>query len=200
MRIPLTVALLCSTACSTMMLSTWKKPGQGPLQFQKLAVIAPVKDAAMRRSIEDQLVTELGPGRATATYELLGGAIDQETLKATLSGQGYDAAVAVRIASVDKEADYVSAPYSYGFGAWPYYEGGYVDVNTYVRVETHIYSLPAGELLFSSMSRTVNPTNVRELVDETVKAVRSELEKEGLLVKPVARLTPTRTRGAASRR
>ena len=168
------------------MVSTWKRPGQGPLTFQRIAIVAPVTHEGVRRQIEDQLARELGPGRATASYTLLPGPIDKAALKARLAEGGYDGAIAVRIPDVEKEADFVGDPIYYGFGGWPMYDPGYVTVDTYVRVETRIYEMPSGELLFAATSKTVNPRDVTALVDETLNAVREELKKEGLIAPPVA--------------
>jgi hypothetical protein len=182
-------AALGLAACSnTTALSVWKKPGIGPLAFNKVAIIATSKDAALRRQIEDRVAAQLPQVRATPSYQLLPVLTnDREALRGVLGQEGFDGAVVVRIASVDREATYVpgGAPY-YGFGAWPMYDPGFVSVDTYVRVETSIYAIPDADLLFAVTSRTANPSDVGDLVDETVTTVREQLRKQGL-VAPVSR-------------
>jgi hypothetical protein len=197
------LVLLAVTACSTTIVQTWKKPGLDRIDFRKVAVVAAVSDPATRRVIEDQLVSELGQTRAIASYMLAPGEIEREALKAALLQAGVDGAVAVRIVDVDRETRWVAGSYAYtygygyGFGYWPMYQPGYYTTDTHVQVETSIYDVAREELLFSSTSETVNPTSTRNLVDATLRSVRNELKKEGLLETPVARAA--RQRATTSR-
>lgn len=186
------LALLALTACSTTIVQTWKKPGLDRIDFRRVAVIAAVSDPATRRVIEDQLVSEIGPNRAVGSYTLVPGELQREALKTALLQAGIDGAVAVRIVDIDRETRWVAGNYTYGyggygFGYWPMYQPGYYTTDTHVQVETSIYDVAREELLFSSTSETVNPTNTRNLIDATIKAVRKELKKEGLLETPMAR-------------
>ena len=60
------------------------------------------------------------------------------------------------------------------------HEPGYTDVDRIVRIETSLYSIREGKRLWSGVSRTLNPRDVRELVDDVVRAVGAELEEQGL--------------------
>jgi hypothetical protein len=180
-----TAAALAFAACSTTMVSTWKKPGIGPLAFQKVAVIAPVKDEGIRRSIEDQVAGSVRSVEAVPGYRLGALSSDPQALRAQLAQAGFDGAVVVGIRSVNKQARVVPGAGYYGFGMYPMYDPGYVTVDTYVTVQTNIYSVADGEMLFSATSRTADPQSLRELVDETVSAVSDELRKQGL-VRPVS--------------
>jgi hypothetical protein len=73
-----------------------------------------------------------------------------------------------------------SGPY-YAYGGWPAYDPGYVRVDTYVRVETNVYSLPDDRLVWASASRTENPGSVRSLVSDTAKAVAKSMRSQGLV-------------------
>ena len=75
MRLILTAVLVCGTACSTTMESTWKKPGAKPFDFKKVAVIAAVTEDSMRRQMEDLIVNELGSDRAVPSYTIVPGAL-----------------------------------------------------------------------------------------------------------------------------
>src|SRR5690242_7616211 len=121
----LAVLALAAGCSTTSMLSVWKKPGTGPLEFKKVAVIAPVKDASLRRSVEDQVVGSLKMGHSVPSYTLFGPnkISDPPAVKAALREQGFDGAVVIRIASVDQESSWVPGT-GYGFGAWPMYDPG----------------------------------------------------------------------------
>ncbi len=174
------LVLLCS-ACSTTMLSTWKKPGADLSEMDKVVVVVRANDESVRRSAESRIVQNMGPARATPSHELAPEATSTDTLRDRVEGGGYDGAIVVRVVGVDKKTEWVGgAGPGYGYGAW-YATAPYQQTTTYVRVETSIYSLPDQTLLWSATSRTVEPSNVQKLVDETVKAVRKELAEEGLI-------------------
>ena len=50
-----------------------------------------------------------------------------------------------------------------------------------VRIETSVYSIAQGRLLWSGVSRTLNPDDFGELVEGVIRAVGAELEAQGLL-------------------
>jgi hypothetical protein len=185
----LAAALGLAACTNTQTLSVWKKPGIGLLSFKHLAIIVPTKDEAVRHQFEDRVAAELPMVSSTPLYQALPGPLstDRGALIGALSQGGFDGAVVIRIASVNREATYVPGgmPY-YGFGAWPMYDPGFVSVDTYVRVETSIYAMPDADLLFSVTSRTANPPDLGDLVDETVATVRQQLQKQGLVPAPVS--------------
>jgi hypothetical protein len=62
--------------------------------------------------------------------------------------------------------------------AW---DPGYMRTDTIVRIETNIYSVKDGKLLWSGLSESFNPTGPAELVQGIVAAVVSDLKKQGML-------------------
>jgi hypothetical protein len=189
MRWLLTAALGLAACSTTQTLSVWKKPGIGSLAFNRVAVLVPSQDESVRRQIEDRVSADLPAVQAQPGYRTLPGPLstNREALRQTLAQAGFDGAIVIRIASVDKEATYVPGGMTYyAFGAWPLYDPGFVSVDTYVRVQTSIYSVPDGDLLFSVTSRTANPPDLGDLIDETVTAVREQLQKQGLVAPPVS--------------
>jgi hypothetical protein len=177
---------ICGCA-STTLTSTWKEPGAGPIQFRKVLVVAPSRDPNVRRSAEDEMVREIKSAHAVASYTFipeteLG---NDEAIRARARAAGFDGAVVMRVVSVDKEATWVPGVWSggiYAYGGWPAYDPGYTRIDTYVRVETNVYSVADDKLLWASASRTTNPSSVRDLVDDTAEAVAKEMKKQGLLL------------------
>ena len=173
------VGLLIAACATTEILSTWKKPGVERLAFNKVVVVATVKDEALRRQTEDQLVAQMAPTPAVPSYSLVPAGATSEELKEALKKTDCDGAVVMNLKAVDKEATWV--PGAGGYGYWDWYDPGYVRVDTYVRIETKIYRLPSEELLWAATSRTANPTSTRSLVNEVSTTLRSELRDEGLI-------------------
>jgi hypothetical protein len=90
----------------------------------------------------------------------------------------------MRVVAVEREATWAPGTWTgtyYAYGGWPAYYSGDVQVDTYVRVETNVYSVPDDRLVWASASETTNPSSVRSLVEKTAKAVADEMRKQGLL-------------------
>jgi hypothetical protein len=57
---------------------------------------------------------------------------------------------------------------------------GYTRVDRGVRVETSVYSNTKAKRLWSGVTRTLNPSDLPELIDEVAAAVGAELTAQGL--------------------
>jgi hypothetical protein len=177
------LAVECAT---TTVLSTWKDPNVGTLSFRKILVIAPSQDPSLRRTAEDELARHIKRAQAVPSYTLVADSEvgNDELIRERARAAGFDGAVVMRIVAVDREASWVpgmwSGPY-YAYGGWPAYDPGYIRVDTYVRVETNVYSLPDDRLVWASASRTENPGSVRSLVSDTAKAVAHSMRSHGLI-------------------
>jgi protein-S-isoprenylcysteine O-methyltransferase Ste14 len=186
--------LLGLVACATTRIETqWRDPALAPgdLAFQRVIALAQVEDRTTRRVAEDELVRVLSSSpRAQArgmlvrpSYELIDGAEleDVAALRRKVEGAGFDGAVVLRLVSDQERIQYVPGHYEVLWGRAVRYDPGYTTVDRIVRVETSIYSIAQGRLLWSGVGRTLNPDDVGELVDDVIRAVGAELEKEGLL-------------------
>jgi len=179
--------LLWPGCANTSIVSSWKDPAVSQIQFKRVVVIAPNRDPAMRRSIEDELAAKLGPNIAVPSYTLLPESTldDEQGIRKRIKELGFDGAVVFHVVSVKREATWVPGTYGgpyYAFGGWPAYDPGYVQTDTVVRVDTNIYSVPDDRLVWAAASRTIDPGNTRRLVDDVVKRVAKEMRKEGLVV------------------
>jgi hypothetical protein len=65
----------------------------------------------------------------------------------------------------------------------PTYLPGYVDVDTFVVVETTIYSVSRDKLVWAAVSETKNPKDLRAFLKDLSAAVVKELHKQGLAKK-----------------
>ena len=71
----------------------------------------------------------------------------------------------------------------YWGSAWPsMYDPNYAFTEVVVRVETNVYSLASDELLWSALSRTIDPASSRTVVDEVTTLVAGELSTHGVVV------------------
>jgi hypothetical protein len=183
-------SLLCG--CNDVkMTNTWKDPQfEGPIKFQKTVTLCIHPDPTIRRIVEDEMVKQIGADRAVAGYAVLSedDRKDVNKVKAKLQAAGIDGAVTLKLAGARSETGYDQAI----GGEAPFYdyydrsgafmssqESAYSD--TIIAVQTHIYSVTEGKLLWSGTTELTNPTDARQIVASLAKTVTAELKKEKLL-------------------
>jgi hypothetical protein len=196
--------VIAAAACAstTTLEQGWITPtAQNQLPLKKVVTVFSSKVVTMRRAAEEQMAHGLAAKGVVATpgYTVL---TDQEaTALANLTGPptgelaeltarlrklGYDGIITMRI--VDREVNLYSGPgshWAYGYGypyAWGpgYYSPGYVSSETVYRTEAKAYSLVTDQLIWSGLTKTVDPANTFQLFHSTSKTVAGELTKRGL--------------------
>ena len=202
-----TRALLAAVAAANMGLggpsfsSTWKAPDARPGTFQGKPVVAVFmsSDDALRQGIEGRLAYELTQrgAKGIAAWSLIPSSEirDEEKAKARITQSGAAGVVVLRLVDRAQEASaqnpmYWAAPtygnvwsgyWSYGWGGL--YDAGHVKVDNILYVETLVYSLEQGKLVWAGLSKTTNPKSANELVKQLVGKVASEVKKAGLVQK-----------------
>jgi hypothetical protein len=186
-------ALLLGGCTSTTLRDTWSAPDVGRLDFEKVLVVAAVKDEATRRSTEDRLVglIKARGTEAVPSYTLLGEEqLDQDRVKAKLRESACDGAVVMRLVNKEHEPTWMpGTPVGPVTGFWGhygtvwggYYDPGYLTIDTVVSVETNVYSLADEKLVWSGVTETTNPEGAVGMVDEIAAAVVKDMEKKGLV-------------------
>ena len=178
------VLALASGCTSTHLVSTWRDPSfAGPIEFKKVLAVAVRPDDTTRRTAEDAMVRQIGPGRCVAGYQVVNEAdrVDASRLLEKAKSLNADGLITMRIISVRVESTWEP-----GFA--PYYNRAvvappaYLEVDRTVRVETRIYSVSEEKLIWSGLSDTVDLSSIDKSIEEISKAVRDELRKEKLLV------------------
>ena len=186
------LALLLLLGCaSTRVVDSWIAPGVTPssLSFRHVVAIAVVRDEATQNIAEEALAQNVKKTKVTPAYVLVtqSDRSDVERLRAKLTKAGVDGAVTVRLVDIQDRETYIpGATHRVHGGYYGYYgaivqEPGHYRSDTYVKIETSLYDVAAGKLLWSSISESLNPSNVRGAIKEVVNAARSDLTKRGLL-------------------
>ena len=199
-----TLAIAALGGCATSSIEqAWVDPAATPQSFEveRVLAIASAPDGAIRRAAEDALVAALtsGPrgtsGKLTAkpSYTLLdaGDLADVKAARPKVEAAGYDAAVLIAFVSSQEQITVTPPSYSgYHGGFWGHYgyaygamgyDPGYVRQDTILRLQISIYSLRENKLLWSGVSRTLNPDRIDEMIQEIADAVADDLRKRGLI-------------------
>src|SRR5262249_20736114 len=186
-------------AAGPTLVSTWTNPEAQPGTFQGKKVIAVFvsTEEAIRRSAEDTLARELTRRGAQGVpgYSVVSRAEirDVEKAKARLATSG--AAGIVAMWRVQREqarsgsgADNHGRPTAgvASSGDWTIawsgiYDPGTLRSDNVVSIETKVYSLEQGKLLWAGTSQATNPKKVDGLVKDLVGKVAAEMKKAGLM-------------------
>ena len=180
------IAAACG-GTSTTIEQSWRTPDPRVSAMQNVVTLSLSRDGAVRRNIEDQLARKIrGNGvRATPGYLIIPDAelADRAAVREKLAAAGFDGVIAVRLVSREHQLQYVPGTWDTYWGtAWsPAYDPGYLESELVVRIETSAYSLDDQKLVWSALSRTVDPASVREGIDEVTTLAASQLSKQGIV-------------------
>jgi hypothetical protein len=187
---------------STKLVASWKNPEySGPI-FRRILVLGMSAKPGVRADFEDalsKLVVRDGieaiPGN-TILLRPEGTQLDLSYLKTQVKEFKIDAVIVSRLVKVDKNITYVPGqpyvmPYPYYGSFYGYYGNVYPMVyspdylreDTTVRVETNVYAVSSGEgqLVWTAVSDTFNPSSANKVIDGLSKLIVKELQKEAVL-------------------
>lgn len=178
---------------------SWRSPAFEQTVFRKLFVIGVGEDDAGRRLFEDTFAETLAKegASAQASWGVLpqSGRLTEEQIRGAIEGGDFDGVLVTRLLGVDQKEEYVppstySVPTTtYGYGYYGYYgasytmvhEPGYFRTNTTFRLETNLYSVATGDLVWSGQSETLNPESLTDVINSMTEAVAKKLKEEKLI-------------------
>ena len=185
---------LASLGCGTTRLDTvWadSEATASDLAFQHVVAIAALREEALQRAVEDALASAAIDTEVTPGYRLVSRAdrADVDRLRTVLEGHGIDGAIVVRLVDIREEEVFVPRTGgSYGgyYDHWRragvrVYESGYYRTDTEVTVETRLYDVHDGRLLWAATSNTINPRDVDEVIEGIVESAGHDLRERGLI-------------------
>jgi hypothetical protein len=198
----LLIGLMVGCSPSTQLVKTWSDPSLNAdtKPFNKVLVIAQLKDDSSRRIAEDKIVATSSKGNFIASYNYLkSDQKDQKLVVSDLLKDGIEGIILMRLTDVEKSTDYVQGSNYYGgwgygrgyyggYGGWGYGGGyystpGYYEENKTYYVETSIFDVKSNKLLWSGTTSTLNPSKANEVIDDIILAIRTELNNKGLIKK-----------------
>ena len=201
----LTVILLpCILASgkSSKLVMSWRNPDIAVAKFHRVLALGLSEKTQIRADFEDALaarIAETGVEAIPGNTILLrpeGTELNLSYLRTQVRDHKIDAVVVSRLIKVENKVTYipgspyyVPSPYYntfYGYYGAVYpvvYSPDYLREEKKVRIETNVYvtSSPDGQLVWTGITDTFNPTNVRKAIDRLVKLVVKQMESEGVL-------------------
>jgi hypothetical protein len=195
------VGLLSLTSCTTAEVKdVWTSPTLTNIKFKKVLVIASTqegKDGVSRRTAEDAIKQAIPGVEAVASYSFIteGDLNDATKIAAAIKTAGFDGIIVMRMVSERTEVNAYSTGYPGYYGSFGGYYGRYgygsvgmgttVTTDRIISIETNIYELPGEKLVWSGAVESTSPGNIKQMVDDTVGAVRQHMIKQKLIPEPV---------------
>jgi hypothetical protein len=198
-RRPLLVLIVLAFAGATAMAdakftSVWGAPEARTANFKgkKVAALVISEDLSLRMSAEEALARELvarGIEGSAAYRQIPAPELkNPDAAKRWFERDGVSAVVALRPVAQDKVKRYDTAVwtspyYSTFWGYYPYswttaYVIGGNATDTVVTVESLVYDVPTGKLIWAGVSESTNPKSLQKLVADIVKEAAKKIEKQ----------------------
>ena len=188
---------------STKLVMSWKNPKFATAhKFRRVLAMGLSDKTAIRADFEDALAAQLaetGVEAIPANTILLrpqSTTLDLNYLKTQVRENRIDAVVVSRLIKVERNVTYIPGqtyvvpfPYYntfYGYYGVVYpvvYSPDYLREEKKVRIETNFYatSAPDGELVWTGVTDTFNPSNVHKAINGLVKLVVKQMQSEEVL-------------------
>jgi hypothetical protein len=197
------LTVLPATGKSSKLVMSWKNPEYvGGKKFTRVLALGLSDQAVIRADFEDALATQLEranmetiPGH-TILLRPEGAEFELDYLRTQIREHKIDAVVVSRLVKVEHTTTYVpevsylpqfsyyNTFYGYYGAVYPMvYTPGYLKEEKKVRIETNVYAVSSteGELVWTCITDTFNPSNVKKAVDRLVKLVVKQMRNEGVL-------------------
>ena len=181
----LLIGLLMSCA-STKLEKSWADPSfsLNPNPYKKVLVVAPLKDAASQRIAEDKIVKQLKKSVGVQSYTYLTSTeTDPKILNEKLLKDGFDGIILMHLTDVEKSVTYNPGTSYGGWYGYRNYTPGYYSEDKTFLVETNMYSVKDDKLMWSGTTSSLNPDSFDKSMDEIITAIKTELQKKGILEK-----------------
>lgn len=194
----LLVGLLSACGSKSTLLSNWQEPSSRGTAYSSFVVIAVHNNRMIREAYEMEMVEALAARGArviTGTSVLpADDPLNRDAVQAILKEQNIEAAVVTRLISADTQEYFMpesaaTSATAYYNTFWGFYSSSYTMINepgfmgseTIVNLESNLYEVAEGTLVWTGVVETLNPDDAMEAVRSQVKTVTERFEKLGLV-------------------
>ncbi len=148
----------------------------------------------VRRSFEDRFVAQL---RAAGVEAISSGdaisipadlMLEKDEILKAVNKFNNDAVIITHVVGWEEKEVYTPPAQSYGgyhgYYGWAYgyaHSRGYLSTNILYRLATNLYDVKTEKLIWSGKSETLNPYSTKQMIDDVIKVVIKDLQKNNLL-------------------
>lgn len=193
-RLPLALAaaLLVLGACAARPTAEWRDDSYtGPVR--DVLIIGVSEQTATRKLFEDTFVTKLAEHGVTATASSTlmpsDEKISRETVETAIDGESIATVIVTRLLGVEERETYYEPAttryygsyYSYYSQSWHYADSGYFREYKVLKLETNVYDVATGNLVYSMQSENIDPQSATQVIEEQIDLTIDTLGKQKLL-------------------
>ncbi|HEX5070326.1 MAG TPA: hypothetical protein VFV78_08945 [Vicinamibacterales bacterium] len=197
------VAMMAIAGCGpTRFARSATTPGPGTPHLRRVLAIGMTGDAEKRQRMENAIVEQITARseriNATPSYLVAGDILQQQKKGGFPDGtqpstDDFDSAVVCRVTDPKQPGVYLPGrmlvPPEHYRTIWAYYEHwkpvvfdqDYDEPDRNAWVETELYDMPDGELVYSAMSRRMDPKSAADLMTAVGMTVAKDLQARGLI-------------------
>jgi hypothetical protein len=199
------IALLCavlSSCATTSLLTSWVDPEASGKKLGNVLVVGVARSAAARRQFEDGFARVLKSrqiGAVTSYVQLPDpGAIDEAAVKPIALKERVTHVLIVRLVDRKTITSYVPPSVTYYgpayypryYRTWPgYYSAGYAAATSpgytydtvYVNLETNVYDVATGRLVWSGLTQTELGSRVQQQIEEFIEVISGAMIRDKLI-------------------
>jgi hypothetical protein len=179
-------------SAGTKLVRTSREPSAGPLNFSKVLVLVVAPHASQMQFGEAVLVQMMKRTRGVSAHAVMSeaDAQDEQKMRAFMAREGFDGAVTMRFVGSGQEVTEEAGIYVTAYPVfWDHYstawtmvfDPGYVRTERWIQMETLVYSMKDGKLVWSGLTQTKNPKDAKDLVESVARAAAKDLKKQGLI-------------------
>lgn len=198
------ISTTLSGCMSTKFSATWKAPDYEGKAYKQVLVWALSDNVANRSTVEDEVTHFLNlkgvkthSGADVLPYDRTTIPKDEKVIKQKLEKNGYDAVLTVGLKDIKEETHYVEGtgyynPMAYGYygsfyGYYPHmygavYQPGYYASTTNVYLETNLWDVKTGKLVWSGQSKSEHQGSVDKTANTYARAVVTELINKKIIL------------------
>ena len=198
-------AMFILSCTSTQVISSYKDEKTAAIDYKKILIfgIFPQKERGLRQETENHLASrlkDLGYNALTAMDEYGPKAfekIEEAKLTEMVKSGGYDAIITTALLDTKDDKVYQQGTVRYQpvgetydrFGRYSstiysrVYEPGYYTTSTNYVLETNLYTVSSGRLVYSVQTKAYNPSSAGSLANDNSKQIVKDLREKGVLIK-----------------
>ncbi|MEP6675856.1 MAG: hypothetical protein ABJA78_11895 [Ferruginibacter sp.] len=195
-----------SCSSNTKLTSSWKNEKAPHKKYNKIMVFGIIreKDRSMREQLEKNFVDDLkamGYNAVSAIEEYGPKAFErvpEDQVADRLHRSGYDAVITVSILDKQKDTSYTPSTVQYQpynqvyysrFGRYyttvydRVYTPGYYSTDTKYFLESNLYDIATGDLIYSGQTKSFDPSSSEALASDNSKKILKDMKQQKLLGK-----------------
>jgi hypothetical protein len=194
----ITILFIVAGCSSTSLVGSWVDPEMKSIEGKSIAIFC----LSPRLDVRDKLETQMseafqakGVNAMRSMDFITPGKMEKEVIEMILKKNNITGVIIVSLLDKEKETYYVpgSTAYAPGYYGRPYYgyygyryaavyDPGYYQTTTSYFIECNAYRLSDERLVYSSQSKTVDPSSVDKFAYEYAKIIVNDLEQKGVMM------------------